>query len=45
MPIVLHIDAAGMYRDGHVFYRTLNGVWLTDDVPPKFISGMDSDSS
>jgi putative RNA 2'-phosphotransferase len=35
--IVLTIDAAGMARDGLVFYVSANGVWLTDQVPPKYI--------
>jgi RNA:NAD 2'-phosphotransferase (TPT1/KptA family) len=26
---VLAIDAAGMHRNGHTFYRAANGVWLT----------------
>ena len=36
-PIVLRIAAGGMKRFGAVFYRSDNGVWLTDHVPPKFI--------
>ena len=32
--VVLAVDAAAMTRDGHVFYRSANGVWLTDAVPP-----------
>lgn len=32
--VVLHVDAAAMARAGHVFYRSSNGVWLTDAVPP-----------
>src|SRR5262249_11007141 len=31
-PVVLAIDAATMHRDGHVFYCSANGVWLTDHV-------------
>jgi putative RNA 2'-phosphotransferase len=26
-----------MHRAGHRFYRSANGVWLTDAVPPEFI--------
>jgi putative RNA 2'-phosphotransferase len=35
---ILAIDAAAMSRDGHVFYRSDNGVWLTDAVPPEYLS-------
>jgi putative RNA 2'-phosphotransferase len=37
-PVVLAIDAAGMDRDGHVFYHAANGVWLTAHVPPQRIN-------
>jgi putative RNA 2'-phosphotransferase len=37
-PVVLRIDAAGMHRSGHLFYQAANGVWLTDHVPPQWIS-------
>jgi putative RNA 2'-phosphotransferase len=32
-PVVLEIDAARMAREGHLFYRSENGVWLTEHVP------------
>ena len=32
--IVLEIDAAAMHADGHIFFVTGNGVWLTESVPP-----------
>lgn len=32
--VVLVIDAAAMADAGMVFYRSENGVWLTDSVPP-----------
>ena len=35
---ILKIDTRGMQRTGHVFYRSTNGVWLTDFVPPRYIS-------
>jgi putative RNA 2'-phosphotransferase len=38
-PVVLRIDAAGMHVAGHAFYRAANGVWLTEHVPPQWISG------
>lgn len=37
-PIVLIIDAAAMFAAQHVFYRSDNGVWLTEHVPSTFIS-------
>lgn len=36
-PVILRVDAAGMHRAGHAFYRAANGVWLTDAVPPQWI--------
>lgn len=35
--IVLEIDAEGMATGGHEFFRSENGVWLTDHVPARFI--------
>lgn len=37
-PIVLVIDTVTMQRDGHTFYRSENGVWLTDTVPAQYFS-------
>ena len=36
-PMLLKIDSGLMARDGFKFYRSLNGVWLTDHVPIKYI--------
>lgn len=36
-PLVLKIDSEGMHRAGHEFFRSTNGVWLTEHVPPEFI--------
>lgn len=35
--VVLVVDAATMARDGYPFYRSDNGVWLTDAVPPQYL--------
>lgn len=35
--IILTVDAAAMAADGHVFYRSDNGVWLTDEVPAGYL--------
>lgn len=37
-PVVLVIDAAAMHRDGIALRVSENGVWLTDRVPPEYIS-------
>ncbi len=37
-PIIYRVDASGMSRDGYVFYRSVNGVWLTKEVPAKYLS-------
>jgi putative RNA 2'-phosphotransferase len=36
-PVVLEVDAARMAEQGHEFFRSENGVWLTSHVPPEFI--------
>ena len=36
-PVVFAVDAAAMRGAGHVFYRSANGVWLTERVPPEFL--------
>jgi putative RNA 2'-phosphotransferase len=36
-PVVLLVDATAMIRDGHTFYRSANGVWLVDCVPPQYL--------
>lgn len=37
-PAVLVVDAAAMAAAGHHFYRSANGVWLVDAVPPEFLA-------
>lgn len=37
-PVILKVDSAGMAAAGLVFYRSANGVWLTDSVPPSFLA-------
>ncbi|MGK5011750.1 RNA 2'-phosphotransferase [Janthinobacterium sp. MDB2-8] len=36
-PVVLTVNAAAMQAQGHVFYVSDNGVWLTQAVPQAFI--------
>ncbi len=35
--VVLTVDAAAMAEAGYLFYRSANGVWLTDAVPPAYL--------
>ena len=36
-PVLLTIRAGEMHRDGFTFRSSANGVWLVEQVPPKFI--------
>jgi len=36
-PIILEVKAAQMHKAGIIFYRSKNGVWLTDTVPWEYI--------
>ena len=40
-PVVLAVESGAMVRAGHVFRRAPNGVWLTAEVPAKFIAILD----
>ncbi|MDJ1494667.1 RNA 2'-phosphotransferase [Cytophagaceae bacterium DM2B3-1] len=37
VPVVLPIKALEMHQDGKVFYKSANGVWLTNEVPVDYI--------
>lgn len=37
-PVILQVNAGAMHRAGHAFFRSANGVWLTDHVPVQFLS-------
>lgn len=37
-PIIFIVKAADMHRAGHQFFLSANGVWLTDSVPPEFLT-------
>ena len=37
IPVVFLVDASAMARDGHVFYRSANDVWLVEHVPPQYL--------
>lgn len=36
-PVILTVRAADMVDAGRTFFRSNNGVWLVDHVPPRFI--------
>lgn len=36
-PVILTVQAGRMHAAGAVFYRSENGVWLVDGVPPEFL--------
>lgn len=38
-PVILVVDAAAMAAAGHAFYRSANGVWLTDEIPATYLRG------
>lgn len=37
-PTILKVDALNMHRQGFKFFLSDNGVWLTDQVPPAFLT-------
>ncbi len=37
-PVILRVDAGVMHREGHAFFRSDNGVWLVEHVPPRFLT-------
>jgi putative RNA 2'-phosphotransferase len=37
-PVVLEIASGAMHADGHPFFRSANGVWLTEHVPARYIT-------
>jgi len=40
-PLIYEVDAAKMSADGITFYQSVNGVWLTNHVPPKYLSRLE----
>lgn len=36
-PVLLRVDAAAMHADGYQFWRSANGVWLANSVPPRYL--------
>ncbi|MBR5288771.1 MAG: RNA 2'-phosphotransferase [Clostridia bacterium] len=40
-PVIYRISAQQMAQDGYVFYRSANGVWLTKEVPARYLQRSD----
>jgi len=36
-PKIFLVESQKMFRDGYKFYRSVNGVWLTEHVPAKYL--------
>lgn len=36
-PVIFIINAKQMYDDGYKFYKSVNGVWMTKEVPRKYL--------
>ena len=36
-PVIYRVRSGEMHRDGYVFYRSVNRVWLTKAVPAKYL--------
>ncbi|WP_026211674.1 RNA 2'-phosphotransferase [Longispora albida] len=37
-PVIITVHSGRMAADGHAFYQSANGVWLTEHVPPAYLS-------
>ncbi|MEM9722804.1 MAG: RNA 2'-phosphotransferase [Bacteroidota bacterium] len=37
-PVIFKVDSQGMNKAGKAFFQSENGVWLTDQVDPQFLS-------
>ncbi len=40
-PHIFRVQSGEMFRQGYAFYLSVNGVWLTANVPPKFLEDME----
>ena len=40
-PVLYIVKSGQMYRDGYEFYRSVNGVWLTKEVPVNYLKKRD----
>jgi putative RNA 2'-phosphotransferase len=39
-PVIYTVDATKMHEDGYKLYRSVNGVWLTKEVPTRYLTKM-----
>jgi len=39
-PVILEIPASQMSKDGHLFFKTSNNVWLVEHVPVKYLKNL-----
>ena len=39
-PKIFLVASGKMFADGYKFFRSVNGVWLTEHVPPKYLKEM-----
>jgi putative RNA 2'-phosphotransferase len=44
-PTILAVDALRMHANGFLFFLADNGVWLTDQVPPEFLTPLASSAA
>ncbi len=44
-PVVFRVAAGQMEADGYIFYRSVNGVWLTKLVPVEYLERMEADAA
>ena len=44
-PVVYKVYSGRMASDGYVFYRSVNGVWLTERVPVPYLEKQDSENT
>jgi len=36
-PVIYRVRSGDMFRGGYTFFRSVNGVWLTKEVPPEYL--------
>ena len=36
-PVIYVVNSGRMFRDGYIFYQSVNGVWLTKEVPLHYL--------
>ncbi|MBQ7593897.1 MAG: RNA 2'-phosphotransferase [Synergistaceae bacterium] len=41
-PVIYVVKSGEMFRDGYKFFKSVNGVWLTENVPVKYLDKITS---